>query len=69
MTAILYDTCKFSGCPGVLLESSDGSYYLWNMISDFVSKIHAPTTLNEIIPKLADPDLEGMEIEELKEVD
>jgi len=62
VTALLVD----QGAKAMrLVECPEGTYYLWNAISDCVWKVLAPTTLEELVPKLGDPNMEGVEIQEL----
>ena len=58
---------KASGCPSVLLESSDGKLFLWNQISNDVWRILAPKKLEELVPKLATTTMDGVELENLDE--
>ena len=50
----------------VLLECSEGKYYLRNKLSDDVSAVLAPTKLGDAVTKLGDPDPKGMELEDRK---
>ena len=69
MTAILFDSGAYNGCPEVLLESSKGHYYLWNLLSDDVARISTPKMLHEIVPKLNRPDRKEMKFEDLEDVE
>ncbi len=54
--ALLSD--EVSGVPDVLVEISDPNgqhdcqYYIWNQLSDYVSRVFAPKTAKEIVPLL-----------------
>lgn len=55
-------------CPLCLVECPEGTYYLWNQMSDDVWEVVSPARLEDIVPKLNDPDLKGMEIRELEDL-
>ena len=66
MTAVVADT---GACPTVLVESSKGQFYLWNELSDDVWLVKEPTKLEEIAPKLGNPSLTGVTLEEVASVE
>ena len=65
LTPILVDT---GASDNVLVQCSKGNYYYWNVDSDHVSKILAPTKVEEIIPMLGHPAHPDLKYERLKPV-
>ena len=52
--------------PTCLLECPEGTYYLYNELSNFVWKILAPRTVEEIAPKLKNPKWKGLSLQKLE---
>ena len=49
----------------ILVECPPGKYYLWNELSDDVWEVLAPTKVEDIVPKLGNPELNGLTLKAL----
>ncbi|KAL9610424.1 MAG: hypothetical protein Q9167_004879 [Letrouitia subvulpina] len=52
--------------PRCLLECPQGTFYIWNELSHGVWKILKPEKVEEIVPKLNDPALTGIEFKRME---
>ena len=52
--------------PRCLLECPQSTFYIWNELSGGVWKLLKPEKVEEIVPKLNDPALTGIEVKQLE---
>lgn len=55
--------------PTCLVECPEGTYDLYNLLSEFVWKVLAPSKLEEIVPKLTSPSRKGLKLKWLESME